>query len=133
MKALLVLEDDSSRRILRRHMKQFRLIEATTAEEALRLFIEHGRQLDLLIADVKLPRSTGIQVALLLRTEILNLPVLLTSGNSPGSWDERDFADLGRLGSDSVSILGKPFHPQVVLNAVRTLLEGAPSAMVRTA
>jgi CheY-like chemotaxis protein len=60
-------------------LKSYSLIEATTAEEALRLFSDHGRQVDLLIAAVTIPTSSGIQVALLLRSEIPDLPVLLTS------------------------------------------------------
>jgi hypothetical protein len=41
-----------------------------TAEQAVRLFVDHGRQIDLLVADVALPRRSGIYVALLLRAEI---------------------------------------------------------------
>ena len=67
METLLVLEDESSVMKLVRHMlKQYNLIEAITAEQALHLFNERDRQVDLLLADVTLPTSSGIQVALLL-------------------------------------------------------------------
>jgi CheY-like chemotaxis protein len=122
MKMLLVLEDESSLMKLMRHMlKPYRLIEATNADEALMLFIDHDHQVDLLIADVSSPRMSGIQVASLLRTKLPGLPVILTSGSPVSSWSVRDTADLGRLGSRLVTILEKPIQPQALLSAVREL------------
>ena len=126
-KALLVLEDNPSvMMILRLMLEQYSLIEASTAEEALRRFTDSGCNIDLLVADVTLPRSSGIQVALLLRTRIPTLPVILTSGYPVSVWSDRDSADLERLGSKSVTILPKPFPAQELSNAVRELL--APRA-----
>jgi two-component system cell cycle sensor histidine kinase/response regulator CckA len=129
-----VLEDESSLMNLLRHMlKQFSLIEATTAEQALRLFIEHGRQVDLLVADLTLPTSSGIQVALLLRAEIPDLPVILTSGYPMSDWTGRDYTDLQRLGSTSVALLSRPFKAQVLSDAVRKLIEAPQNERARTA
>ena len=126
MKTLLVLDDESSViKLLRHVLKEYALIEATTAEQALRLFIGHGRQIDLLIADVSLPTSSGIQVALLLRSEIPNLPVILTSGYGISEWSIRDSGDLERLDSSSMAILQKPFQPEVLRNAICELM-GVP-------
>lgn len=134
MKTLLVLEDESSLMTLMRHMlKQYYLIEAISAEQALHLFGAHGRQVDLLIADVTLPKSSGIQVALLLRSKVPDLPVILTSGYPVKSWSDRDSADLERLGSNGVTIISKPFHATVLSNAVRELTETAPSESPRNA
>jgi CheY-like chemotaxis protein len=127
MKTILVLEDESSLMMLMRHMlQQYNLIEATTAQQALCLFREHGRQPDLLVADVTLPARSGIQVALLLRIAIPDLPVILTSGYPVSVWSDRDSADLQRLGSRSVRILGKSFQAEDLLHAVRESL--APRA-----
>jgi CheY-like chemotaxis protein len=134
MKTILVLEDESSLLKLRRQMpKQFSLIEATTAEQALLLFIGHGRQVDLLVADLTLPASSGIQVALLLRAEIPDLPVILTSGSPVSDWTGRDYTDLQRLGSTSVALLSRPFQAQVISDAVRKLIEAPQNEKVRTA
>jgi DNA-binding response OmpR family regulator len=120
---LLVLEDNPSvTMILRLMLEQYSLIEASTAEQALRLFIDHGRTIELLVADVTLPTSSGIQVALLLRKVIPALPVILTSGYPVSAWSDRDSADLERLGSRSVAILQKPFQARELSNAVRELL-----------
>jgi CheY-like chemotaxis protein len=123
MKTILVLEDELSLMMLmRRTLKQYNLIEATTAEQALCRFREHGRQPDLLVADVTLPGRSGIRVALLLSIAIPDVPVILTSGYPVSAWSDRDAADLERLGSRSVTILPKPFQAEELSNAVRELL-----------
>jgi CheY-like chemotaxis protein len=133
-KTLLVLEDNPSvMMFLRLMLEQYSLIEASTAEEALRLFTDHGRRIDLLVADVTLPTSSGIQVALLLRREIPDLPVILTSGYPVHDWRDGDLADLGRLGANSVAILPKPFHGNALSDAVRELIGTVPSEAVGTA
>ena len=129
MKTLLVLEDETSLlRLMRLMLKEYKLIEAVTAEEAIRLFTEHGRHVNLLVADVTLPISSGIQVALLLRSEVPDLPVLLTSGYPVSDWTGREYTDLQRLGSTSVALLSKPFQAQALLNAVRELTGAETSA-----
>ena len=134
MKTLLVLEDEPVLMVLLRHLlKPYRLIEAATAEQALRLFNDHDRRIDLLLADVTLPASSGIQVALLLRSELPNLPVILTSGYPVSVWAERDAADLERLGSSSVAILQKPFKAQVLPNTIREMIGIVPFEAARTA
>lgn len=133
MKTLLVLEDQPSlMKFMRQVLRPYRLVEATNAEEALLLFLDHDSQVDLLIADVSSPKRSGIQVALLLRGKLPELPVILTSGYPVGCWSVRDTADLDRLGSRLVSILEKPFTPQVLLSAVRRLIE-LPSEVAKTA
>ena len=127
MKTLLVLDDDPSVMMLLRFiLEQYSLIEASNAEEAIRLFSAPGSQVDLLVADLKLPTSSGIQVAILLRSEVSDLPVILISGYPVSAWSDRDSDDLVRLGSRSVTILSKPFQAQELSHAVRELL--APGA-----
>src|SRR5260370_30122387 len=122
-KLLLVLEDNPSVMMLLRFiLEQYSLIEASNAEEALRLFNDHSRHIDLLVADLKLPTSSGIQVALHLRSEVPYLPVILISGYPVSAWSDRDSADLEMLGSRSVRVLAKPFQAQELSNAVRELL-----------
>jgi CheY-like chemotaxis protein len=134
LKTLLVLEDNPSVMVvLRLMLEQYSLIEASTAEQALRLFTDHGRKIDLLVADVTLPTSSGIHVALLLRSEVPDLPVILTSGYPVNDWSDGDLADLGRLGANSVAILPKPFHGKVLSDAVRELIGTVPSEAVGTA
>ena len=126
IKTVLVLEDNPALMMLLRLMLEpHSLLEASTAEQALRLFTDHRRSIDILVADVTLPKSSGIRVALNLRSEVPNLPVILTSGYPVGAWN-RDSADLEGLGSRSVAILEKPFQAQELSKAVWELL--APRA-----
>ena len=133
-KTILVLEDSPAvMLVLRLMLEQYRLIEASTAEQAMRQFTDHGRKIDLLVADVTLPTSSGIQVALFLRSEVPDLPVILTSGYSVSAWNDRDSADLERLGTSSVAILEKPFQGKALSDAVRDLTGTAPSEAAGTA
>jgi two-component system, cell cycle sensor histidine kinase and response regulator CckA len=134
MKTVLLLEDELSiMKLLRQVLRQYCLVEAATAEEALMLFIDHDHKIDLLVADLTVSIRSGIQVALLLRTRLPALPVVLTSGYPVSDWNVQDSADLERLGSNSVTILQKPFSAKVLMSAVHELLEGAPFKAARTA
>jgi len=124
VKTILVLEYESIvRAYLRDSLADFEIIEAADAEQVLTLFAMAGHHIDLLVADVTLPRSTGIQVALLLRTKISSLPVLLTADYPVSDWTGRDYTDLERLGSNGVTLLSKPLQDQDVSRAVSELLE----------
>ena len=136
MKETILLLDDESMllKLLGSVLsRQYQVITVETAEQALSSFIEHSRRVDLLVADLSLAKSSGILVALLLRSVIPGLPIILTSGYPVNSWCERDSADLDRLGSNSVVILQKPFQSQALLNTIRTLMGGLQTELVRTA
>ena len=104
-------------KLFRHTLRDYRMIEATTAEEALMLFIDHDYLIDLLVADLTLPRKSGAQVAVHFRSKIPDLPVILTSGYPVSGWKERDSADLRRLGQP-VAVLQKPFTGHQMLDAI---------------
>jgi len=135
MKTVLLLDDELMLlklfgSVLSGH---YNVIRVETAEQALRSFIEHHRVVDLLVADLSLAKSSGILVALLLRSVIPGLPIILTSGYPVNSWCERDAADLHRLGSNSVVVLQKPFPSQALLKTVRDLTGESETELARTA
>jgi CheY-like chemotaxis protein len=134
MKAILVLEDEPSlMKLLRHTLRDYRMIEATTAEEALMLFIDYDYLIDLLVADLTLPGESGAQVALHFRSKIPDLPVILTSGYPVSGWTERDSADLRRLGDLSVAVLQKPFTGHQLLDAICDLTGCPPVWKARIA
>jgi CheY-like chemotaxis protein len=94
------------------------LLPASVVEEAYKRFDEVDGGVDLLIADVTLPVTSGIRVALKLRSALPNLAVILTSGYTPDLWDREDLAELNRLAFASVAILEKPFFPADLLQMV---------------
>jgi CheY-like chemotaxis protein len=125
METLLVVEDEAAVMDLMLYvLRQYTVLAATTAQQALGLFTKYARQIDLLVAEAALLTGSGIRVARLLRSERPNLPVILTSGYPWSHWDS---SDLDWLGSNSVVILKKPFKVAALSNAVRQLI-GAPQA-----
>ena len=134
METVLLLDDDSDLLnlfglVLRRH---YNTIKVENAEQALSAFIEHDRRVDLLVADLSLAAGSGITVALLLRSVMPGLPIILTSGYPVNSWSEQDSGDLARLGANSVVILEKPFASQTLLTTILALTGGPQPEMART-
>jgi CheY-like chemotaxis protein len=117
--------------LLRHVLREYQVVSSTAAEQALQVF--GTCRVDLLATDVRLPTLSGIQVALLCRSQVPTLPVVLMSGYLANGWRAVDTLDLDRLGTQSVVLLQKPFEPQALLKAVYTLI-GKPSANIaRTA
>ena len=108
MKTILLLDDEVSLMKLLSHVLKRRgyiVLESSSAEDAIARFQDAKGQIHLLVADVNLPSSTGVQVALLLRVEVPSLKVILTSGYPRSDWKHQEATDLERLGSDSLIIL----------------------------
>jgi DNA-binding response OmpR family regulator len=132
MKTILVLEDDCDvLGLLGYVLKQYDIIEAASDTQAIRLFNRHGHHIDLLLADVKLPRSSGIRVALHIRSELPSVPVILTSGYSIHDLSDQNSADLKMLGVNSVTLLQRPLEMELLSKTVRALI--GSSEMARTA
>ena len=131
---ILILEDNSSIMSLMRMILKpmgHKLLESATAEEALTRFEEIDRSVDLLIADVNLPDSSGVQVAMQLRSVLPRLRIILTSGYPPGMWNDQDNADYNELPSDCVMTLQKPFLPAALLDCVSRSIGDAAKAARR--
>jgi CheY-like chemotaxis protein len=129
MKTILVLEDEPIimnflRLILA--SEGYVVLEATAAEEALQRVEQCEGHIDLLIADVGLPITSGIRVARRLKQSIANLKIILTSGYPLATWRDEDRVDMRALSSDSVSILEKPFSAAALLTSVWRLI-GPPT------
>jgi DNA-binding NtrC family response regulator len=119
---ILVLDDEPCvMQIMRLVLKQHFIVEATRAEEAIRMFHENAGRIDLLIADLTLPASSGLAVALCLQEEKPGLPVILTSGYPLSGWSIRDTRDLQKLEKGSFVILPKPFDFPLLRQSVREL------------
>jgi len=138
MKTLLVLEEGhSDMKLLYHLLKDYRLVAATSAEQALKLFRDRVCRIDLFLAAVT-PVGSGIQVALHLRMEIPDLPVILTSSCLMSDWSDPDAASLQELGSNLVVVLqdsssgqGSQFHGsanpgQAKPNGWSSLCRGSP-------
>ncbi|MBZ5580967.1 MAG: response regulator [Acidobacteriia bacterium] len=113
---ILIVDDDADfRRAITAVMQRagFRTLGAESGIDALRLIRDVGESLDLLLADIRMPGEIdGIDVAEFARKAFPTLPVVLMSGSE----------DLKARRPHIYGFLSKPFRPDVLLNAVETVL-----------
>jgi two-component system, OmpR family, KDP operon response regulator KdpE len=112
LKVLLVEDEEAMRRFLRPVLtgQGYRVIEATSGEEALRLAASHDP--DLVMLDLGLPDMDGIEVTRRLR-EWTHVPIIIISARG----HEPDKVLALDLGADDY--LTKPFGVQELLARVR--------------
>jgi CheY-like chemotaxis protein len=133
MKAILLIQDKASAaptvgRLLH-VLRDYWVVQAENAEEALQMFATYDRHVNLLIADVALPTMSGTDIALSLRSRNPALSVILTTGHSlPSRKANQDGADFKTIGLASVTILERPFDAKRLLNAVHALI-GVPDSL----
>ncbi|MCC6214761.1 MAG: response regulator [Polyangiaceae bacterium] len=122
--ALVVEDDDQVRALVAATLRRagYSVIELAGAGDALLVAEQRDQALELLVADVGLPRVSGLELARRARRARPELPVLLVSGagEPPG------LAELG----EGVSFLAKPLLPGELVAAARALV-GAATAGAR--
>lgn len=119
---ILLVEDEPVLRELARFILQdydYRVIEASSGVEALRVWEEHGGQFDLLLTDMVMPEGmTGRELAEELKSRKPDLKVIFTSGYS---------AEI--MGQDTplrdTLFLQKPYAPPLLAQTVRECLDQA--------
>ncbi len=117
-KILLVEDDPLVRRFTERILSpQYDLVVAKSSEEALQLWKE-GERPDLLLTDVLLPGMSGPELAILLRKEQPDLPVLLASGYVDDVLERWPF-------DPKEDLLLKPVEMEELLERVRSKLQSA--------
>jgi two-component system, cell cycle sensor histidine kinase and response regulator CckA len=122
--AVLLVEDEPAvRRLASTALARlgYRVLEANTGVEALRVWEQVAGAVDVLVSDMVMPAGmTGLDLASVLTELKPDLKVLITSGYSDA---------LRRMpgGTDRCRFLGKPFGPGELGTAVRDLLDGRSS------
>jgi CheY-like chemotaxis protein len=125
VQTVLVLEDNASILALIRLVVEqngYKVLDARSAQEAFEQFEANDGHVDLLITDVTLPVSSGIRVALELRSLLPYLRIIVMSGYPKDDWDAQDAAELDELPSDSVVTLQKPFVPATLMDGIHRLI-----------
>jgi CheY-like chemotaxis protein len=112
---LLVEDEESVRRLASLLLERsgYRLLVASSAEEALETARGYAGQIDLLLTDVLLPGLNGRRLADLLSPERPSMKVVFASGY----FDERGILEPG---SDFIQ---KPFNPETLARSVRRALD----------
>jgi PAS domain S-box-containing protein len=117
---LLLVEDDPSVRQIAREILEtdgYRVLEAKDGADALRLVGEFREPLRLMVTDLVLPDTTGLDLAERLQEKFPDLRVLLTSGYTAQT------LDLHGLAKSRAAFLPKPFRPDELLRKVRKVLD----------
>lgn len=117
---ILLVEDEAGvRHVARRVLERagYRVIEAASAEEALRIVEQQGAPVRLLLTDVVLPGMSGPQLARRLATVRPRLKTIFMSGYTADEFSEED------LIQSAVAFIPKPFDLRVLVEQVRDALE----------
>jgi CheY-like chemotaxis protein len=119
---ILVVEDETDlRRLVRTFLERcgYRVIEAANGKEALLVWRNNGKEIDLLVTDMLMPEGiSGRQLAEVIKGESPRLKVVYTSGYS----GEVLGADSELLAEEHY--LPKPYTLLALARAVRKRLEG---------
>jgi CheY-like chemotaxis protein len=117
---LIVEPDPILRRLERRALSsQYRIVQATSGEEAVRIAARHETNLDLLVTQARLPRMDGWELSELLRLDYPGLKVVYLSS----SVDAEIRAHTRR--SPVVVLEKNQFHSARLRQTVSDVLENA--------
>jgi nitrogen-specific signal transduction histidine kinase/CheY-like chemotaxis protein len=116
---LLVEDEEGIREFVSNLLKEkgYQVVTATTVAEALNLFKKNQKKISLLLTDVVLPDSSGLELANELTKVIPQLPVVLSSGYAG---DKSNWEKIQKLG---YRFLKKPFSMNELLNAIFQALD----------
>jgi two-component system, cell cycle sensor histidine kinase and response regulator CckA len=121
---LLVEDEESVRRLIRAILDRlgYTVVEARDGQEALEVWQERGRRIDLVITDVVMPRLDGPSLVEAIRRTHPRTPAIYLSGYT-------EDAIIGRSagGDGDTPLLQKPFASGALARLVRTLLDRQPS------
>jgi len=115
LETILLVEDEPAVRKLFAQaltLSGYAVLEARNGQEAMKVFEQHGDQVDLLLTDMRMPYMGGLELAQHLRGRRNTLKLLCISGY-PGSIDPSFTADF----------LAKPFSRDDLLKKVREVLD----------
>jgi len=119
---LLVDDEESVRRMTTEVLKRlnYQVITASDGSEALALFEERQGKIDLLFADLVMPKMGGLELAEYLRRQRPDLPVILATG-----YDRNEvIGNLGQIGNGRrIAVLNKPFSIAGLSQQLRELLD----------
>ncbi|HEY8174576.1 MAG TPA: ATP-binding protein [Gemmatimonadaceae bacterium] len=118
---ILLVEDEQSVRALARRVlvrAGFRVLEAATPIDALRLAREHFQEIRLVLSDVVMPEMSGPEVVSKIAQLCPRARVLFISGYTDDELNGRGLAD------PAIQLLRKPFSAQQLVERVRAAMEG---------
>lgn len=120
---VLVVEDEDSVRKLTVKLLQtlgYRVLEAQHGEEALRIFSQRSREIDIVLSDIVMPYMGGYELGERIREIRNDIPILYMSGFT-------DTASFERATKTTAPVLLKPFTQESLAQRIRQQLDKRPS------
>ncbi len=118
---LLIADDVMINRELLKDIfeNEYKLLEATNGEEAIKLLDEHKDEIALLFLDLVMPIKTGLDVMVHMSlNDMMNtIPVIMITGEATAETDVKAY-ELG-----ASDIIYKPFEPAVVKRRTKNIIE----------
>jgi signal transduction histidine kinase/CheY-like chemotaxis protein len=127
---LLVEDEPSLRKVLCRFLRQsgYRMLEASNATEALKVWGDHLQEIDLLFTDMTMPGGmNGSELCRRLRQDKPELKVIISSGYHVDRGEREDATDAHIL------YLPKPCASTAVIGAIKSCFEGSSLDMISPA
>ena len=114
---LLVENSKELRRLASEALREhdFRVLEASNADEAIALFQARSDSISLVITDLEMPGKSGLELANYISLRNRDLPLLFVSLHSGDV--------LSRLLSPARAFLSKPFSAAALLDKVRQVID----------
>jgi len=113
---VIVDDDESMRNALRGLMKEVGLPAQAFASAEEFLAIGLARQAGCVIADIRMPGMSGLELQARLKAEHCNIPIIFITGHG----DEK--MRLQALRAGAVEFLSKPFDDEILLDSVRAAM-----------
>jgi DNA-binding NtrC family response regulator len=123
--SVLIVEDEPLvRASLSDYLQQcgFRVLEASTANEAILLIIQSDVEIDVVFSDVMMPGTLdGLGLAQWIKSNRPHLPIILTSGDAQKALAAKDLCE-------AQTFVNKPYELGAVVVQMRALIEDARRA-----
>jgi two-component system, cell cycle sensor histidine kinase and response regulator CckA len=117
---LLVEDEDAVRELTRMVLltKGYKVLEAASGEEALKICESHSGPIHLMVTDVIMPNVSGQELARRMATLRPETKVLYTSGYTGAAIQQPEISNL------ESPLLQKPFNSETLARQVRQMLDG---------
>jgi DNA-binding NtrC family response regulator len=115
-----VVDDEASVRLLACRLLEdhgYRTLQAGDGSEAIELLAAGPESIALVLTDIRMPTVSGLELERMVRARWPHLGVLLMSGETTQEWLTQVVRDR------ALHMLRKPFTAEILLEAVREMLE----------
>ena len=119
---VLLAEDEASMLFLLEKLflrRGYQILKATNGQAALDIYQQHKEEIDVVLLDMGLPKLSGRELLLKIRSENPDVKVIVTSGYIEPAIK----SEIGR--ARRIEFLQKPYTPDDLFKTLRSLTETA--------